>query len=74
MPYLDVALVEWPGGPEHGGPRLLGRTSDPRLVAAVRKRIATERKRELARLEPPVRLVRDSDDETPTRAGSTPNP
>ena len=39
------------------GTRLLGRSQDPGLVSAVRERIATERKRELAQIEGPVRLV-----------------
>ena len=41
------------------GVRLIGRTSDPELVAQVRDRLAADRRREIARLEPPVRLVRD---------------
>ncbi len=55
MRELDVALVEWPQGREAGGPRVVGRTSDPSLVRHVRERLAAERRRELARLEPPVR-------------------
>jgi hypothetical protein len=58
MRTLNVALLEWPDGPEAGGPRLLGRTSDPDLVAQVRKHLAAKRRRELARLESPVRPTR----------------
>lgn len=54
---LDLALFEWPTTPEAGGPRLLGRLSDPDLVEQVRDRIAAAHRRELARLEGPVRLV-----------------
>ncbi len=52
MRTLNVALLEWPNGPEAGGPRLLGRTSDPDLIAQVREHLAAKRRRELARLEP----------------------
>jgi len=48
---LEVALLEWPDGPENGGPRLLGRLSDPILVKTVRERLAAIRRRELGRLE-----------------------
>jgi len=48
---LEVSLVEWPDGPEHGGPRLLGRSADPELVEAVRRGIAATRRLELARIE-----------------------
>ncbi len=61
MRVLSVALLEWPNGLEQGGPRLLGRTSDPDLIAQVRDRLAAERRRELARLKPPGRPVRDDD-------------
>lgn len=43
------------------GLRLVGRLGDPDLVAAVRVRLAAERRRELARLESPVRPVPDED-------------
>ena len=59
MRTLEVSLIEWPNGPEHGGPRLLGRSADPHLIGLVRDHIAAERRTELARLEPPVRLARD---------------
>jgi len=39
------------------GVRLLGRTSEPGIVASVQELIAAERRRELAEIEPPVRLV-----------------
>ena len=61
MRELSVALLEWLDGPDRGGPRLLGRTSDPDLVAQVRERLAADRRRELARIEPPVRPVREDD-------------
>ena len=51
MRDLDVALLEWPDGRERGGPRLIGRTSDPDLVQVVREYIASQRRSELARLE-----------------------
>ncbi len=54
MMRLDVALVEWPELPGLGGPRLLGRTADPELVARVRDCILAEHRRDLARLEEPV--------------------
>lgn len=55
MPRYDVTLLEWPDDPDSGGPRLLGRLSDSDLVREVRDRIATSRRRELARLDNPVR-------------------
>ena len=58
MPILEVALAEWP---DHGGPVLLGRSTDPRLVRVVREHLAERARRELAQLEPSVRLVCDSD-------------
>ncbi len=61
---FDVALVEWPHGLERGGPHLVGRTSDARIVALVRESLAAETRRELAELEgTPVRLVGEGDDE-----------
>ncbi len=61
MRTLTVALLEW--GPEASGPALLGRTSDPDLVAQVREHLAAKRRRELARLESPVRPVPADDDQ-----------
>ena len=55
MARVDIALVEWPDCPDLGGPRLLGRLDDPELVEAIRSRIASARRRELTRLESPVR-------------------
>ncbi len=52
----EVSLIEWPEGP-HSGPRLLGRTDDPKVVRYVRDHLARLRRQELARLEPPVRVV-----------------
>ena len=60
MQRLEVSLIEWSADP-HGGPRLLGRTDDPEAVAYIRDRLARERRAELARLAPPVRLVRPED-------------
>ena len=60
---LEVALVEFPEGVEAGGPRVLGRVSDPQIVETVRAALAAERRRDLARLQSPVHLV-DEDDET----------
>ena len=45
----EVDLISWPDGP-NGGPRLLGRTDDPEVVAYVRSQILAERRGELARL------------------------
>ena len=47
---LDVTLVEWPDGRARGGPRVLGRTSDPGLVARVRECLAEDRLREVQHL------------------------
>lgn len=41
------------------GLRLLGRIEDPDLIAEASRRIARVRRRELAALEPPVRLLPD---------------
>ena len=57
MPRIEITLVEWPECSDIGGPRLLGRIADPDLVEEVRERIAAARRRELAHLEEPVRLV-----------------
>ena len=62
MRELEIALIEWPEGREAGGPRVIGRSSDPRLVAPLRDRLAAGRRRELARLKPPVRLAQETDD------------
>ena len=68
MRELEVSLIEWPNGPESGGPRLIGRTTDPGLINTIREHLANIRRRELARIESPVRLAdRDAnDDEPPT--------
>jgi hypothetical protein len=54
---VEVALFELADDPTVSGPRLLGRLSDPDLIDLVRDRLAASRRRELARLEAPVRLV-----------------
>ena len=61
---LEVCLIEWLEG---GGPRVIGHLRDPEIVARVRRLIAAARRRELARLERPVRLARgtEPDDEPP---------
>jgi hypothetical protein len=59
MSSLHVALIE----SDEGGTRLLGRTTDPDLVDRVRGCLAAERRRELAELEGPVRLVRPAEPE-----------
>ena len=56
---VEVALFELPDCPDLGGPRLLGRLTDPDLVEVVRERLAAARRRELSRLEKPVRLLPD---------------
>ena len=56
MKRLDVVLVEWPLALD-GGPRLVGRTGDPAVIEFVREHLAAARRRDLARLERPVRLV-----------------
>ena len=57
MPHFEIALVEWPEGLDAGGPRLLGRLSDPSVVEQIRSKIASARRRDLARLERPARPV-----------------
>ena len=64
MRTLEVSLIEWPQGPEQGGPRLLGRTTDPDLIETVRSHLAAGHRLEQARLESPVRLVVDGDSKT----------
>ena len=64
MKELEIALIKWPEGREAGGPRVIGHVTDPGVVARVRELIATARRRELARLEPPVRLARGDDPES----------
>ena len=51
---IELALFEIDDG---SGPTLLGRLSDPDLIDLVRERITASRRRELARLESPVRLL-----------------
>ena len=63
MRSLEVALIEWPDGREAGGPRVIGHVTDSEIVARVRRLIADARRRDLARLEPPVRPLRDDDPE-----------
>ena len=62
MRELEVSLIEWAEGRAFGRPRLLESSTDPELVSIVRERLAAERRRELARLEAPVRLA--SEDQT----------
>jgi hypothetical protein len=57
MERIDCVLVRWRDEFDWGGPEILGRTCDPDLVELVKERIAAARRRELARLEGPVRLV-----------------
>src|SRR5258705_11586638 len=57
---VDLALIDWS---DDGHPRLLGRLHDADLVEAVRARLAAARRRELSRLENPVRLVSPASEE-----------
>jgi len=59
MRMLEVALAEWPEG---GGPIVLGRTTDPAIVRAVREHLAAARRRELDRLDPGLRVVPNPDE------------
>ena len=62
---LEISLIDWP---EDGGrPRLLGRTAEPELLEVVSERIAAVRRRELAELERPVRLLNREPTEEPGR-------
>ena len=62
MRTLEVSLIEWPDGMEAGGPRLLGRTTDPGIVARVQAELAAERRLQLERLESgSLRAVPDED-------------
>ena len=64
MAVLELALVEWPpGGSE---PQLLGRTTDSELIEVVRVRLAAQRRRELSRLDRPVRLVERAESDLDT--------
>ena len=63
MRELEVSLIEWPEGRASGRPRLLESSTDPELVSIVRERLAAQRRRELAYLEPPLRPVPDDDSE-----------
>lgn len=58
MRTLEVSLVEWPAGPDAGGPRVLGRLDDADLVKAVMERLTLQRQREIALIEGrPLRIV-----------------
>lgn len=59
----ELALFELADDPNVAGPRLLGRLTDPDLIETARQRLAASRRRELARLESPVRLVTEPDSE-----------
>ena len=72
MRALDVALVEEPEGREAGGPRVLGHITDTEIVAQIQEHIAAARRRELSRLEPPVRPVRDPQDPEPAQESELP--
>ena len=61
MRTLEIGLIEWPAGPDAGGPRILGRLDDTDLVKAVQERLSAQRRRDLARIEGPVRVVSDPD-------------
>ena len=52
----EIALFEFPDDPSIS-PRLLGRSTDPDLVQTARDRIAAARRRELARIERPLRAL-----------------
>jgi hypothetical protein len=52
MRTLEVSLIEWPDGPNHGGPRLLGRTTEPGIVTRVQAELAAQQRERLSRLEP----------------------
>jgi hypothetical protein len=62
MTETNVCLIRW----EDGAPRLLGRTADPVAVEAVRAALAAERRRELARVDRPVRLVESDEPQEPS--------
>ena len=66
MRIFEVSLIEWPEGLDKGGPRLLGRTQDSEVVDSVREHIAAARRREIARIECPVRLVTGEGSESET--------
>lgn len=60
---ITVALFE---STSQGGTRLLGRSSDPQLVAIVRERLACEARRHLAQLAgSPVRAVKTDEHNKP---------
>ena len=52
---LELSLIEWPT--DGSGPRLLGRTTDLDLIETARTLIAAGRRRELAKIEGPVRAL-----------------
>ena len=70
---FDVALLLWPRGVGVGRAQLLGIINDAETVEFVRKRLAVQRRRELARLEQPVRLVPDPDTEDEAAAAEPKN-
>ena len=66
MLMTEVTLIAWPDGLE-GGPRLLGTTSDPEVVAYVRDRLVEEVRAGVALLDPPppLQLVRKEANDDP---------
>jgi hypothetical protein len=54
MSILEVALAEWL---DSGCLLVLGRTTDPAIVRAVREHLAASHRLELARLDPGLRLA-----------------
>jgi len=60
----ELVLAEWIGWEDgRPAPRILGRLADADLVAEARARLADARRREAARLAPPVRPVAEHDPE-----------
>ena len=57
---LEAAVIEWKED-RSLGPRLLARTADAEIVESVCDRLAAQRRRELALIARPVRLVREGD-------------
>ena len=62
MTTLEISLIEWPEDRETGGPRLLGRTSDPDLIELVKSAIARQHREQIERLE--------AEDEEPVFCGN----
>ena len=56
---IELVIIGWEDGcdPQGNRARLLGRLTDPDLLQEAKARVVAERRRDLARLDGPLRLA-----------------